>query len=80
MLAAQIVPAGGRLLRALSAGILLSTAWFYLCDAFFWRLYFPPFALYSKRPSVFFGHVLIGVCVGLYSVFVRPLRTLENPD
>lgn len=80
VLSAQIIPPDGRLLRSLSAGVLLSSAWFYLWEAFFWRIFFPPFAIYSRRPSIFFGHVLIGVCVGLYSIFVRPARTLENPD
>jgi hypothetical protein len=74
----QVVPPDGRLLRSLSAGILLSTGWFYLWDGFFWRFAFPPFAIYSKRPAIFFGHVLIGLCVGLYSIFVRPFRAPEN--
>jgi hypothetical protein len=77
-LAAQIIRPDGRLLRSLAAGILLSTAWFYLWDGFFWRYAFPPFAIYSKRPAIFFGHVLIGLCVGLYSIFVRPFRAPEN--
>lgn len=80
MLGGQVIPPDGRLLRSLSAGILLSSAWFYLWEAFFWRNLFPPFAVYSRRPSIFFGHVLIGVCVGLYSIFVRSDRTPENPD
>lgn len=80
MMAGQVIPPDGRLLRSLSAGILLSSAWFYLWEAFFWRNLFPPFAVYSRRPSIFFGHVLIGVCVGLYSIFVRSDRTPENPD
>jgi hypothetical protein len=80
MSAAQIIPPDGLLLRSLAVGVLLSSAWFYLWEAFFWRNFFPPFAIYSRRPAIFFGHVLIGVCVGLYSIFVRPPRTSENPD
>lgn len=80
ILATQVIPPDGRLLRSLSAGVLLSSAWFYIWEAFFWRNLFPPFAIYSRRPSIFFGHILIGVCVGLYSIFVRPARTPENPD
>jgi hypothetical protein len=80
MVGAQIIPPDGRLFRSLAVGVLLSSAWFYLWEAFFWRIFFPPFAIYSRRPAIFFGHVLIGVCVGLYSMFVRPPRTPENPD
>ncbi len=71
---AALVPPSLRLLTAVLLGILAATSWFYLWDGFFWRKSFSPFALYSKRPSIFFSFVLLGICVGLYSVFVRSER------
>jgi hypothetical protein len=65
---AQVVP-----LRRWMAlwGPLCGSLWYYLWDGFFWRKAFPPFALYSKRPSIFAAYVLVGLCVGLYSIFAR---------
>ncbi len=73
-LTSQVISPRRRIGPSLGMGILLSTGWFYLVDGFFWRLVFPPFSVYSKRPSIFFGYVLIGMCVGLYSIFVRSDR------
>jgi hypothetical protein len=78
IIASQMIPPRFTILSSLAIGVLLAAMWFYLWDGFFWRFAFPPFAVYSKRPSIFFGHVLIGLCIGLYSIFVRSNRTLEN--
>jgi hypothetical protein len=68
-----------RLLRsAMIWGPLSGSLWFYLWDGFFWRKAFPPFATYSKRPSVFLAFVLAGFCVGLYSIFVRSSAEPQN--
>lgn len=77
ILFAALVPPSLRLLTSVLLGILAATSWFYLWDGFFWRKTFAPFALYSKRPSIFFSFVLLGICVGLYSVFVRSERERE---
>jgi hypothetical protein len=74
VLASQTIPVRARLGASLGLGVLLATGWFYLLEGFFWRFAFAPFALYSKRPAIFFGYVLIGLCVGLYSMFVRSER------
>ncbi len=77
-IASQLIGPNAPLLRSLAMGLLLGTAWFYLWDGFFWRQAFPAFAVYSKRPPIFFSHVLIGLCIGLYSIFVRPSRMPET--
>jgi len=74
----QIVPPNLRRRTSLLLGVLASTTWFYLLDGFFWRRAFPPFALFSKRPSIFLSFVLLGICVGLYSVFVRSCFERQN--
>ncbi len=71
ILFAAIIPPSSRLLSAALLGILAATSWFYLLDGFFWRRAYFPFSIYSKRPSIFFSFVLLGICVGLYSIFVR---------
>lgn len=71
ILFAAIIPPSSRLLSAVLLGILAATSWFYLLDGFFWRRAYFPFTIYSKRPSIFFSFVLLGICVGLYSIFVR---------
>lgn len=55
-------------------GVLGGSSWYYLLDGFFWYRLFPSFAAYAKRPSMFTAWVLAGICVGLYSIFVRTLR------
>ena len=74
ILFAALVPPSMKILTAVLLGILSATSWFYLLDGFFWRRAFSPFALYSKRPAIFFSFVLLGICVGLYSIFVRSDR------
>lgn len=71
ILFALAVPPTLKPFTSLLLGILAATSWFYLIDGFFWRKAFPPVALYSRRPSIFFSFVLMGICIGLYSVFVR---------
>jgi hypothetical protein len=66
-----VVPTTLSLLASLLVGILAASWWFYLLDAFFWRPLFPAMSMYSRRPSIFFSFVLMGICIGLYSVFVR---------
>lgn len=66
-----------RPLTALLLGILFCTWWFYLLDGFFWRKTFSPLSLYARRPSIFFSFILMGICVGLYSVFVRPSQEAQ---
>jgi hypothetical protein len=68
---AALVPPTLKPFTSLLIGILAATSWFYLIDGFFWRRAFPPVAIYSRRPSIFFSFVLMGICIGLYSVFVR---------
>lgn len=74
-----IVPSAIRPWTSLLLGILAATFWFYLIDGFFFRPAFPPLSLYSRRPSIFFAFVLMGICVGLYSVFVRIPRDAQTP-
>ena len=74
VLFATSIPPTLRPLTSLILGILAATSWFYILDGFFWRKAFPPLALYSRRPSIFFSFVLMGICIGLYSVFVRSRR------
>jgi len=71
LLFASVVPPTLRPMTAVLLGILASSSWFYLLDGFFWRNAFPPVSLYSRRPSIFFSFVLMGICIGLYSLFVR---------
>jgi hypothetical protein len=71
ILFAMLIPPTLRPFTSLLLGILAATSWFYLIDGFFWRRAFPLAALYSRRPSIFFSFVLMGICIGLYSVFVR---------
>lgn len=77
VLFALAIPPNLRLFTSLLLGILAATSWFYLVDGFFWRRAFPPVALYSRRPSIFFSFVLMGICVGLYSVFVRSSKETQ---
>ena len=74
----QVVPPNLRRRTSVLLGVLASTSWFYLLDGFFWRRAFPPYALFSKRPSIFLSFVLLGICVGLYSVFVRSFVERQN--
>jgi hypothetical protein len=62
---------------SLLLGVLGCTWWFYLLDGFFWRKTFSPLSLYARRPSIFFSFILMGICVGLYSVFVRPSQEAQ---
>lgn len=71
---ATAIPPTLRPLTSLLFGVFGATTWFYVLDGFFWRKAFPPLALYSRRPSIFFSFVLMGICIGLYSVFVRSRR------
>ncbi|MBZ2184833.1 MAG: hypothetical protein K7J46_08970 [Bryobacter sp.] len=71
VLYALAVPATLPPLSGLLIGILSASWWFYVLDAFFWRPLFPAMSVYSRRPSIFFSFVLMGICIGLYSVFVR---------
>jgi hypothetical protein len=66
-------------LTSLLLGILSATFWFYFIDGFFWRKAFPLLSLYSRRPSIFFSFVLMGICIGLYSVFVRSPKEPQIP-
>lgn len=77
ILFAIAIPPTLRPFTSLMLGILAATSWFYLIDGFFWRRAFPPVALYSRRPSIFFSFVLMGICIGLYSVFVRSPRETQ---
>lgn len=79
ILFALAVPTTLRPLTTVLLGILASTTWFFLIDGFFWRRAFPPVSFYSRRPSIFFAFVLMGICVGLYSVFVRSPRETQIP-
>ena len=74
LLFATAIPPTLKSLTSLLLGVLGATSLFYIFDGFFWRKAFPPFALYSRRPSIFFSFVLMGICIGLYSVFVRSRR------
>ena len=74
---AVVVPPTLRPLTSLMLGILSATSWFYLVDGFFWRNSFPLVSQYSRRPSIFFSFVLLGICVGLYSVFVRSSKETQ---
>lgn len=71
VLYALAVPASLKPISAVLLGILAGSWWYYLLDGFVWRKLFPPLALYSRRPSIFFAFVLMGICIGLYSVLVR---------
>lgn len=74
---AALIPPTLRPLTSLFLGILAATSWFYLLDGFFWRNSFPLVSQYSRRPSIFFSFVLLGICVGLYSVFVRSSKETQ---
>lgn len=77
LLFAALVPPALKPLTSLLLGILAATSWFYLLDGFFWRRAFQPVTLYSRRPSIFFSFVLMGICIGLYSVFVRSSKETQ---
>jgi hypothetical protein len=74
LLISQLLVPTLRLRTAILTATLSASLWFYLWDGFFWRLAFPPYALYSKQAPIFFGFLLQGLCVGLYSLFVRSSR------
>lgn len=74
LLISQLLAPTLRLRTAILTATLSASLWFYLWDGFFWRLAFPPYALYSKQATIFFGFLLQGLCVGLYSLFVRSHR------
>ncbi len=74
---ASIIPPTLRPLTSLVLGILAATTWFYLLDGFFWRNSFPLVSQYSRRPSIFFSFVLLGICVGLYSILVRSSKETQ---
>ncbi|GAB4357091.1 MAG: hypothetical protein OHK0021_01400 [Bryobacter sp.] len=69
--ASQVIGLRTRAAASLGIGILLATAGYYLVDFLIWRNWLPVFAVYSRRLPIFFSHVLVGLCVGLYSIFVR---------
>lgn len=77
LLFATLIPPTLRPLTSLILGILAATTWFYLLDGFFWRNSLPLVSQYSRRPSIFFSFVLLGICVGLYSVFVRSSKETQ---
>ncbi|MEO5952289.1 MAG: hypothetical protein ABIQ44_07480 [Chloroflexia bacterium] len=77
LLFATVAPPYLKPFTSLLLGILAATSWFYLLDGFFWRKAFPPVSLYSRRPSIFFSFVLMGICIGLYSVFVRSSKETQ---
>lgn len=78
ILASQIIRLEAKPLLALSTGVLISTGIFYLSEAFLWRWWSPVFAVYSKQLPIFLGYVLIGLGVGLYSIFVRSARARDE--
>lgn len=78
LIASQIIGVQNRALASLGLGILLATAGYYIADALIWRIWLPSFAFYSHRLPIFFSHVLVGLCVGLYSVFVRREAVLKG--
>jgi len=77
LLFASLAPPVLKPLSSMLLGILAATSWFYLLDGFFWRRAFQPVTLYSRRPSIFFSFVLMGICIGLYSVFVRSSKETQ---
>ncbi len=74
---AMLISPRMRPLPAMLLGILFSTWSFYLLDGFVWRKAFSPLGVYARRPSIFFSYVLMGICIGLYSVFVRTSRETQ---
>lgn len=77
LIASQILPTTLRLTTSILASTLGASIWFYLWDGFFWHTAFPPFALYSKQPTIFLGFLLQGLCIGLYSILVRSTRAIK---
>lgn len=74
VVASQLLPPKTRLGLSVLGAMLGASLWFYLWDGFFWRTVFPPYALYCKQGAIFAGFLIEGLCVGLYSLFVRSSR------
>lgn len=77
LLASQLLSPKTRLSFSVLGTVLGASLWFYLWDGFFWRTVFPPYALYCKQGVIFAGFLIEGLCVGLYSLFVRSTRVTK---
>ena len=60
-------------------GLLIGVAWYYVTFRFFWAQMNAAVVLYQPFPGVLFGHVIFGICLGLYPLHVRTLQELEPP-
>ena len=60
-------------------GLLIGVTWYYLTFRFFWAQMNTAVVLYQPFPGVLFGHVIFGICLGLYPLHVRTLQQSEPP-
>lgn len=66
-------------LRCRVTALILALAWYYGAFRFLWPAVNPAVVLYQPFPGMVLGHVLFGVCMGLYPRFVFDLGYLQPP-
>jgi hypothetical protein len=70
LFAILLAPYRAKPLRSLWLGAFLGGVWYYLVFRYFWVRVDPALVLYQSFPGVFLGHVVFGLCMGLYPRFV----------
>jgi len=56
------------------AALVFGITWYYLTFRFFWPSWNPELVFQQPFPGVVFGHVILGISLGLYPRFLRLLR------
>ena len=59
--------------------MLLSLGWYYAAFRYLWPALNPAVVVYQPFPGMLLGHVLFGVCMGLYPRFVFEMGYLNPP-
>jgi hypothetical protein len=65
--------------RCGATALILALAWYYGAFRFLWPAVNPAVVVYQPFPGMLLGHVLFGVCMGLYPRFVFDLGYLQPP-
>jgi hypothetical protein len=59
--------------------LLLALVWYYGAFRYLWPAINPAIVVYQPFPGMVLGHVLFGICMGLYPRFVFDLGYLQPP-
>jgi hypothetical protein len=65
--------------RCRLTALFLALAWYYGAFRFLWPMINPVVVVYQPFPGMVLGHILFGICMGLYPRFVFDLGYLQPP-